>query len=252
MNFRKRENYEKTNSIYRILFLTLIFSNCQKESPLFQPLNPKETGINFVNKVTENDTLNILNTEYVYNGGGVGIGDFNGDGFQDVFFTANQGDNKLFLNRGDMRFEDVTAQANLNKTPDQWSSGINILDINGDGRLDIYVSNTFHANPEKRRNSLLINTGNTGNSIPQFSDMAQAYNIDDTTHSSNAQFFDYDNDGDLDLFIAVNFMNTQYPNQYFQKVTDGSHVNTDKLFRNDWNAQLGHPLFTDVSKAAHI
>ncbi len=243
---------KKTTTIGQILFLTLIFTNCQNEKPLFELLSPQQTGVGFVNKITENDTLNILNTEYVYNGGGVGIGDFNGDGLQDLFFTANQGDNKLYLNRGEMRFEDVTAQAQLNKTPEQWSSGINILDINGDGKLDIYVSNTFHHNPEKRRNVLLINGGNTEGGIPQYRDMAKEYGVDDTTHSSNAQFFDYDHDGDLDLFIAVNFMNTQYPNQYFPKVTDGSHVNTDRLLRNDWDAQSNQPKFTDVSKAANI
>ncbi len=246
--------------ILNMLFIALAMTGCSKEQKLFKLLDSSQTGIDFNNQITEYDSLNILNTEFIYNGGGVAIGDMNGDGLQDVFFTGNQVENKLYLNKGNLTFEDVTQKANIQKQPHQWSSGINLIDINQDGKLDIYVSNTFHPNPELRKNALYVNTGNNTEvsnpensaGIPQFAEMAKAYGIDDTTHSSNAQFFDFDNDGDLDLFIAVNVMDTKYPNQYFPKVTDGTSPNRDKLLRNDWNDQLGHPVFTDISQQAGI
>lgn len=232
-----------------------LLTNCTKQpTTLFQLLDSQYTGIEFNNEITELDTLSILNTEFIYNGGGVGIGDLNGDGLMDLYFTGNQVDNKLYLNRGSLKFEEVTAKAHAQKYPGQWSSGINILDLNLDGKQDIYICNTFIKDPEKRKNLLFINQGNDAAGIPQFKEMAAEYGIADTTYSSNAQFFDYDNDGDLDLFIAVNEMDTRYPNQYFPKVTDGSSPNRDRLYRND-----GPPLsegrrggFKDVSDEAGI
>jgi len=229
------------------LSIIVAFSSCnKKENTLFVLLDSRHTGIEFNNDITESDTLNIFNSEFIYNGGGVGIGDLNGDGLQDVYFTGNQVDNKLYLNKGNLKFEDITEKANAQKYPGQWSSGINILDINLDGKQDIYICNTFINDPEKRKNLLFINQGNDKEGIPKFKEMAAEYGIADTTHSSNAQFFDYDNDGDLDLFIAVNFMDTRYPNQYFPKVTDGSSPNADRLYRNDNGA------FKDVSNEAGI
>lgn len=224
-----------------------LLTNCtQQPTTLFQLLDSQQTGIEFNNDITESDTLSILNSEFIYNGGGVGIGDLNGDGLMDLYLTGNQVDNKLYLNRGNLKFEDVTEKAHAQKYPGQWSSGINILDLNLDGKQDIYICNTFINDPEKRKNLLFINQGNDPAGIPQFKEMAAEYGIADTTHSSNAQFFDYDNDGDLDLFIAVNYMDTKYPNQYFPKVTDGSSPNRDRLYRND----DGH--FKDVSDEAGI
>ncbi len=137
--------------IYPILLVIFIFPACKKEKTLFVLLDSKQTGITFNNQITEADTLNILNSEFIYNGGGVGIGDFNGDGLQDVFFTGNQVDNKLYLNRGKLQFEDITAKAGLQKQSGQWSSGINILDINNDGKQDLYVCNTFGKAPKKEK-----------------------------------------------------------------------------------------------------
>ena len=232
--------------------LLLALASCKKQEKLFRLLDSTKTGIDFNNTITEYDSLNILNTEFIYNGGGVGIGDLNGDGLQDLYFTGNQVENKLYLNRGDLKFEDVTQKANARKRPGQWSSGINIVDINCDGKSDLYICNTFDPNPEKRKNLLFVNQGNDPQGIPQFNEMAQAYGLDDTTHSANAQFFDYDLDGDLDVFIGTNFMERPNPNRYFPKVKDGTAVNRDRLFRNDRNAALGHPVFTEITAQAGL
>ncbi len=228
------------------LFLCCLLSllACNSETKMFVLLDCKKSGIDFTNTITVSDSCNIVTKEFIYNGGGVGVGDFNGDGLLDLYFTGNQAENKLYLNRGNLKFEDVTAQSGAQKLPGQWSSGINVLDINQDGRPDIYVCNTFVDDPEKRKNLLFVNQGNAPNGIPQFLEKAAEYGIADTTHSSQAQFFDYDNDGDLDLFIGTNFMDTKIPNRYIKKVKDGSSPNCDKLYRND----NGH--FTDVSIAA--
>lgn len=239
-------------SIFASLFGMI---GCKQENTLFVRLQSQQTGIDFNNDITENDTLSILNSEFIYNGGGVGVGDLNGDGLQDLYFTGNQVENKLYLNQGNFKFLDITKEANAQKYPGQWSSGINMIDINLDGKLDIYICNTFVNDPDKRKNLLFINQGNNDKGVPHFKEMAAEYGIADTTHSSNAQFFDYDNDGDLDLFIAVNYMDTRYPNQYFPKLTDGSSPNRDRLYRNDSEKSpsggfKGH--FTDVSDTAGI
>ena len=230
----------------------LLWPGCKKQETLFRLLDSSKTGIEFNNDITEYDSLSILNSEFIYNGGGVGIGDLNGDGLQDVYFTGNQVENKLYLNKGNLKFEDITARANAQKRPGEWSAGINLVDLNTDGKMDIYVCNTFVSDPEKRKNLLFINQGNDADGVPKFQEMAEAYGIADTTHSANAQFFDCDNDGDLDLFIGVNYMDKLNPNAYFKKATDGSSPNRDRLYRNDWNAEAGHPVFTDISVQAGI
>jgi enediyne biosynthesis protein E4 len=241
------------NKLFIFLFFATLCIACNSpEKHLFTLLDSKQTGIDFQNTITESDSLNIFNSEFLYNGGGVGVGDVNGDGLQDLFFTGNQVPNKLYLNKGNLKFEDITEKANVQKQPNQWSQGINFLDINRDGKMDIYVCNTFMNNPALRKNQLLINQGNGTEGVPKFAESAATYGIADTTHASNAQFFDYDNDGDLDLFIAVNYMDTKYPNQYFPKVIDGTSPNRDRLLRNDWDKTLNHPVFTDVSLKAGI
>lgn len=236
------------------LLATALLTACQpKEETQFKLLTPGQTGVDFVNTITENDTLNILVSEFVYNGAGVAVGDLNGDGLEDLFFAGNQVDNRLYINQGDMQFADRTETANLNKPdPRQWASGVNILDINLDGKLDIYVCNTLHKDSTLLRNLLYINQGNNEEGIPSFREMARQYGIDDPSHSSHAQFFDYDNDGDLDLFIGVNVIEDRYPTAFGPIVSDGTNPNRDNLFRNDWDESLGHPVFTDVSLAAGL
>ncbi|MEM0991662.1 MAG: VCBS repeat-containing protein [Bacteroidota bacterium] len=241
-------------SKYALLLFCLTTIACNtKEKPLFKLLAPEQTGITFTNTITETDSFNILVKEFVYNGGGVATGDLNGDGLADLFFTGNQVENTLYLNKGNLEFEEVTATAQLQKKyPQQWSSGINILDLNLDGKLDIYVCNTLDSDAEYRKNLLYINQGNDEKGVPIFREMAAAYGIDDASHSSHAQFFDYDQDGDLDLFVGVNWIEREYPNRFVELTDDGSAPNRDNLFRNEWSDSLGHPIFTDVSLAAGI
>ncbi len=219
---------------------------------MFRLLGPERTGIGFANAVTPNDTINILLHEFTYNGAGVAIGDLNGDGLQDVYFCGNQVPNKLYLNKGGMHFEDVTEAAHAQKTMDQWSSGVTMVDINGDGKLDIYVCNTMLEDSAKLRDLLFINQGNDDKGVPRFKEMGLEYGIKDNVQNSISTFFDYDRDGDLDLFVSVNFIDTQYPNQYRTRPSDGSAPTRDMLYRNDFDTALGHAVFHDVSIAAGI
>ncbi|GAB3269930.1 VCBS repeat-containing protein [Larkinella harenae] len=211
-----------------------------------------ETGITFSNQMPEKDTLSILDIDYFYNGGGAAIGDFNNDGLQDVFFSGNLVENKLYLNQGDFKFTDVSSQAGVGGGG-KWCSGVALVDINNDGLLDIYVTTTIKKSTRDRENLLFVNQGWKGqkDSIPVFKEMAKEYGIADDSYSTNAAFFDYDNDGDLDLFVLTN-MAEKYPNAYRQKVASGASPTTDRLYRNDFDAKLGHPVFTDVSKEAGV
>ncbi len=237
---------------YLLLVFALSLFACG-EKKRFELLKPERTGVHFANTITERDTVNILDMEYAYNGGGVGIGDLNGDGLEDLYFTGNQVDNQLYINRGKLKFEEVTATAGVQKTQKhQWSSGVNILDINLDGKQDLYICNTVNPDPEQRRNLLFINQGNDDKGIPHFKELAKEYGLDDNGHASHAQFFDYDNDGDLDVFIGINFIDQQYPRQFITRIYDGTAPNRDVLLENNWSDSLGHPVFTDLSLEAGI
>lgn len=236
--------------------LVLVLNACQssQQESGFYSVPAAISQLDFVNEITESDTFNILTNEFIYNGAGVAIGDLNGDGWDDLFFTGNQVDNELFLNRGGLQFEKVGTTAGIHKPdPNYWSSGVNLIDLNLDGRLDIYVCNTLQEDGQYRNNWLYINQGNTAEGIPQFKEMAAAYGIADTSHSSHAQFFDYDRDGDLDLFIGTNQIVEEIPSDFQEnRKMDGSSPTRDLLFQNNWNENLGHPVFTDVSLAAGL
>ncbi len=175
--------------------------NAASQNPLFTLLSPEETKVDFSNTLTEGKNTNVLMYEYFYNGGGVAMGDLNGDGLQDIYFTSNMVENKLYLNKGKMQFEDITDAADLNGRPGPWKTGVTMVDINGDGKLDIYLCYSGKLPPEKRVNQLFINQGNDANGIPQFKEQAQAYGLDDSGFSTQAYFFDYDRDGDLDMLL---------------------------------------------------
>jgi len=234
--------------------LIIIVYSCNNEQTLFRKIDPSQSGINFSNDITENDTINILDNEFTYNGAGVAVGDLNGDGLQDIYFCGNQVENKLYLNKGEMKFEEIITKANAQKTKGQWSSGVTFVDINSDGKLDIYVCNTMIEDTSLLRDMLFVNQGNDAEGIPHFKEMAAEYGILDNNHNSISTFFDYDLDGDLDLFIAVNFIDMQYPNQFLSDdLRRGKNSPTkDLLFRNDFDSSLGHARFTNVSDEAGI
>lgn len=236
-----------------ILICPLILaSSCTNKNTLFRQLTSGQTGITFNNSIVETDSINVLDFENVYNGGGIGVADFNNDGLQDVYFAGNLVSNKLYLNKGKFKFEDITRPADVSGDG-KWCRGVSVVDINNDGRMDIYVSVSASKNALKRENLLYVNKGNDKNGIPHFENLATAYGLNDTTHSTMAAFFDYDNDGDLDVFIGTNeIIQGDFPNRFRPIISDGTHKSTDKLYRNDWNDSLKHPVFTDVSRQAGI
>lgn len=233
-------------------FLILMTGCNSRLTTRFELIPESQSGIGFNNLLQEFDSLNIINTEYVYNGGGVAIGDLNDDGLPEICFTGNQVENKLYLNKGNLKFEDISSKSGFKKKNYEWSSGVFFADFNLDNRPDIYICNTFLEDSLKRQNFLYINSGNDSNGIPQFKEMAAEYGLNHASHTSNAQLLDYDNDGDQDVFLAVNYMDSKIPNRYIPKSYDGSSPNTDVLLRNDWDSVKGHPVFTDVSKEAGI
>ncbi len=240
-----------------VLIISLQFFSCKNDTKLFKSLPASETGIRFSNRITENDTMNILDFEYIYNGGGVGIGDFNGDGLQDVYFTGNQVNNKLYLNTSDtsnnnIKFVDITDKSKTSGNG-KWCSGVAVADVNADGKLDIYVCANVKKPTTDRENLLYINKGNDKNGIPVFDEMAAAFGLADTTFSTNAAFFDYDNDGDLDVYILVDKVDKKSsPSNFHNKLKDGTSQNNDQLYRNDYDPKLGHAFFTKITKEAGI
>ncbi len=211
---------------------------------MFELLPPDCTGIDFANNLAEGDSLNILNYVYYYNGGGVGIADFNNDGLEDIFFAGNESSCRLYLNKGNLKFEDITKQAGLETTA--WCTGVAIADVNADGWLDIYVSVAGHAEPGRRRNLLFINNGKQGQI--SFSEQAEAYGIADTSYSTQAAFFDYDLDGDLDLYVLNHANERSTLNTPLPKKTNGEGSSNDRFYQNNG---LGKG-FTDITKEAGI
>ncbi|MDB5247948.1 MAG: RNA-binding protein [Segetibacter sp.] len=234
-----------------VFLVGISLSGCRNET-LFELIPATKSGIRFNNSITDNDTFNVLDVENIYNGGGVGIADFNNDGLQDIYFTGNMVPNKLYLNKGNFKFEDITEVAGVSGNG-KWCRGISTIDINNDGLMDLYVSSTLLPDPIKRENLLYINKGLDEKGIPQFSNEAATYKLNDTSHTTMAAFFDYDNDGDLDVYLLVNeIIKDQFPNTFRPISKNGQHPSTDKLFRNDWSDSLKHPVFTNVSKEAGI
>ncbi|MGN6800273.1 MAG: VCBS repeat-containing protein [Ginsengibacter sp.] len=235
-----------------LLLLLITMASCKRETHLFKLLSSSHTHIHFNNKITESDSLNPLDESNIYNGGGVGVGDFNNDGLQDLYFVGNQVSNKLYLNKGNFQFDDVTKEANVDGEG-RWCKGVSVVDINNDGWMDIYISVTMSNDPAKRQNLLYVNQGLDKNGVPVFKEMAAEYGLNDSSSSTQAAFFDYDNDGDLDMYLSVNEITKgDNPSVFRPIIKDGSYPSTGKLFRNDWDPVLKHPVFHDVSKEAGI
>lgn len=229
----------------------LLFSlvgTSQTGAPLFILLPAEKTGIGFRNDITESDSLNILNQANIYNGGGVGIGDFNKDGLMDIYLAGNMVSNKLYLNKGALQFENITVAAGV-AGEGRWCTGVSVIDINNDGWMDIYVSASFRkSNPLLRTNLLYINQGLNKDDVPVFKESAGDYGLADNGFSTQGYFFDYDHDGDLDMYQVTNELyDAKTPIRFRKKVTDGSALNTDRLYRNN-----GNETFTNVSKQAGI
>ena len=227
--------------------ILLSLMNCNKTpDTLFKLLPASSTGVDFSNTIKETDSFNILTHEYIYNGGGVAVADFNKDGLQDLFFTGNEVPNKLYLNKGGLQFKDITNEATVN-IQGRWNSGVVVVDINNDGWLDLYVTATMKKDSALRANMLFLNKGTTAGGIPTFEEAAVQYGIADTGYSTMAAFFDYDRDGDLDLYVLTNEQLPGSPAAYREKVNDGSSPNNDRLYRNNGNGK-----FSNVSKEAGI
>ena len=215
-------------------------------STKFELLPHEVTGIDFNNLITENDTFHILNSEYIYNGGGVGVGDLDNDGDPDLVFVGNMVPVSVYSNNGEFNFSNVTNDFE-GLSNNQWFSGVSIADINGDGWKDVYITSTMDENPEKRKNRLWINKGVTEDSFPTFQERSEEYGVADTGFSEHAGFFDYDLDGDLDLYILNNSVDKVTTTGYRQRITDGSSANNDKLYQNN-----GNGTFSDVTVSSGI
>ena len=209
--------------------------------PRFSRVNSDISQIKVKNSINESENMNIYTYEYLYNGGGISAGDINNDGLPDLFFTINMGINRLYLNKGDMKFEDISTISNIQLGMD-WSTGSTMVDINNDGWLDIYVCRSGKFSSEQRKNALFVNNKNN-----TFTEQAELYGLADQGFSTQASFFDFDNDGDLDMYLA------NHPAEFHLKTKDylsrkkAPHdFERDKLYRND------NGKFVDVSKKAGI
>lgn len=251
--------YSRINGISILAALLLFLSSCSQkntiQSPFFTTLNSKQTGIDFTNLMKPTPQFNLFSYMYYYNGAGVGAGDFNNDGLIDLFFTANQGDNKLFVNKGQLKFDDITAAANIPQDSG-WSTGVSVVDINNDGLLDIYVCKVGHYKTLTSKNQLLICKGINQQGIPFYKDEAADYGLDFSGFSTQAVFFDYDGDADLDMFLlnhSVNHDGNYAARKNFENTFDS--LAGQKFYRNELSKDAtGKTIgrFTDVTRQVGI
>jgi hypothetical protein len=245
----RKRSYLPISLFTSTCLLAILISGCKaekKEPPLFTVLDSKRTGLDFSNDLSYNSEFNLFKYIYFYNGSGAGAGDFNNDGLIDLFFGSNQHDNKLYLNTGQLHFKDVTRAAGI-PVDGGWSTGISVADVNNDGLLDIYVCRVGQYETLKSKNQLLICQGIAKNGIPGYKDMAHEYGLDFSGFSTQAAFFDYDMDGDLDMFLlnhSVHENGTFKPRKDF--IGTYHPLSGDRIYRNDGNT------FTDVTKQTGI
>lgn len=230
-----------------LLFLCMAVLSCGsfQQKTRFRELAAEAQGISFQNTIHSTDSLNILTYMYYYNGGGVAVGDIDGDGLEDLFFAGNQVSSRLYRNLGNLQFEDISISSGTQT--EGWVSGVSMIDINADGWLDIYACRTAHRNASLRQNLLFINQQDG-----TFSEMAEAYGLADTAYSTHAAFLDYDRDGDLDVYLLNHMHQFSGANDPNPRKADGTAPNTDRLLRNDRSVNVPHPVFTDLSQEAGI
>ena len=240
----------KIKNVFFLLFFLASINACKTKiikEPAFEVLNANKTGLNFNNKLTPTAAFNMFKYMYFYNGAGIGAGDFNNDGLIDVFFSSNQGDNKIFLNEGKLKFKDVTTEAKIPQDHG-WSTGVSVVDINNDGLLDIYICKVGNYETLHSKNQLLICQGIDKNGVPFYKDEAHEYGLDFSGFSTQAVFLDYDMDGDLDMFLlnhSVHQNGNFAPRKNFLNTFNS--LSGDRLFRND-----GSNKFNDVTKESTI
>jgi enediyne biosynthesis protein E4 len=243
--------------IFGMLLLLVLFSCKQKNkhlisnpirqdhAMLFDILTPEQTGIRFENELTETLAMNGLFYEYYYNGGGVAVADFNNDGLQDVYFIANIHPNKMYLNMGNLKFKDISKESG---TADHigFSTGVTVVDINSDGWMDIYICNSGRFEPQMLKNKLFVNQGINKNGIPVFKEESSKYNLDIPLCSTQAAFFDYDRDNDLDMFLINHYPDIYNVSDVEKLLKTESNVTGDRLYQNQ------NGKFIDVSKKAGL
>ena len=228
-------------------FCVTLLLCCKEEetsSMNFQRMTADATGLHFANTITEDDSVNLFDYYYIYNGAGVAVGDFNNDGLADLFFGGNMVSSKLYVNEGNFSFSDVTQEAGI--TTQDWIMGVSLVDINADGFLDIYACVAGpNRNGNRMKNLLFIHQGLDKKGIPHFVESATEYGIQDSSFSVHSAFFDYDRDGDLDLFILNNLVDEvdkAFIHENGKSLTQGKTV--DRLYENKgWIDSLGHPVY---------
>ncbi len=240
--------YYSNKALFIGILVFIISCNQKKENYpiLFEVLESDKTGLNFTNKLTPRSDFNMFKYMYFYNGAGVGAGDFNNDGFIDLFFTSNQSQNKLFLNKKGLKFEDVTVQAKI-PNDSAWSTGASVIDINNDGLLDIYVCHVGNFESLQSKNQFLICKGIDKNGIPFYEDEAAKMGLAKSAFGTQAAFLDYDADGDLDMYLMNHSL--RYNGTFNNRTSYGNTSDSlagDILYKND------NGYFTDVSKQAGI
>ncbi|RLD22431.1 MAG: RNA-binding protein, partial [Bacteroidetes bacterium] len=230
-----------------LLISSLAYMGCNRgeDTHLFRLVDPEESNVHFTNHIETTDLFNVLDYMYFYNGGGVAVGDINNDGLEDIYFSSNQSTGRLYLNNGRMNFTDITESSGVASTV--WGTGVSMVDINADGFLDLYVCVAGSTTGGQRRNLLFINNGDL-----TFTERASAYGLADTSYTTQAAFFDYDKDGDLDIYLLNHIHQFSGPNDPLPKKTNGQAPNTDRILRNELDTLAGHPVFVDVSRSAGI
>lgn len=253
----------KISTLTYLLLLILFFISCNKSSseqnnadeegekqePIFTLLFPDKTNIDFQNIINEGLNTNVLMYEYFYNGGGVAVGDVNGDGLEDLYFTSNMQQNKLYLNKNKMQFQDITTHAGVAGREGPWKTGTTMVDINADGKLDIYVCHSGNLQPEKKANELFINQGNGADGIPTFVEQAAKFGLDSPASSTNAYFFDADKDGDLDMFLLnhnIKSLPVLDKARTAALIKDDDKVSGSRFYKNDKG------FFRDITQQSGI